>query len=41
MQVVHKKFTEINDDTFGTGVPNYTVATEVQVMFPKWVSKWN
>ena len=35
MQIVTKKFTEVNDDTFGTGVPNYTVATDVQVMFPK------
>jgi len=35
MQIVHKKFTEQDDDMFGTGVPNYTTATSVQVMFPK------
>jgi hypothetical protein len=35
MQVVTKKFTEVDNDDFGTGVPNYTVATDVQVMYPK------
>ena len=35
MQIVTKKFTEVDNDDFGTGVPNYTVATDVQVMYPK------
>jgi len=35
MQVVTKKFTEQSDNMFGTGVPNYTTATSVQVMYPK------
>ena len=35
LQVVNKKFTHVEDDTLGTGVPQYTTATSVQVMFPK------
>ena len=35
MQIVTKKFTEVNDDLLGTGVPQYTTPTSVQVMYPK------
>jgi len=35
LQVVNKKFTEVNESIYGTGVPNYTTATDVQVMYPK------
>ena len=35
IQVATKKFTEVREDSFGTGVPQYTTATSVQVMYPK------
>jgi hypothetical protein len=35
MQVVTKKFTHVEDDSLGTGVPQYTTPTSVQVMYPK------
>ena len=35
MQIVNKKFTDQDDNIFGTGVPSYTTPTSVQVMFPK------
>ncbi len=35
LQVVNRKFTAVDDESLGTGVPNYTTATSVQVMYPK------
>ena len=35
LQVVTRKFTHVADDSLGTGVPEYTTATSVQVMYPK------